>query len=107
MSAPGQAKILLATLTECTSGRGTIYLRGSLGASNLMAFGGEPSDQGRPTWNLYLVERPPREGAPADPGSRQPRQPHPRRPIPAASAGARAEPPKEHPAPRALARAPA
>ena len=43
-------RVLLATLTECTSARGTVYLRGWLGASNLVAFRGEPDEQGRPTW---------------------------------------------------------
>lgn len=93
MSAPSQAKVLLATLTECTSGRGPLHLRGLLGASDLVAFAGKPDERGRPTWNLYLVERPPRDGAPANPGSSPRRSPQPRRPIPPASAGARAEPP--------------
>ena len=96
MSAPGQAKVLLATLTECTSGRGTTYFRGWLGASNLVAFAGKPDDQGRPTWNLYLVERPPRDGAPAEPGSSSPGSPRPRRPNLPASVGARAEPERHH-----------
>jgi hypothetical protein len=59
------AKVLLATLTECTSGRGNMYLRGWAGASNLVAFRGEDDAEGRPTWNLYLVERQPREGSQA------------------------------------------
>ena len=56
-----QAKVLFATLTECESARGNVYLRGWAGASNLVAFRGEDDDQGRPTWNLYLVERQPKE----------------------------------------------
>ena len=53
-------------LTECTSARGVPYLRGWLGASNLVAFRGEPDERGRPTWNLYLAERPARaDDAPA------------------------------------------
>lgn len=64
MNAPPQARVLLAVLSECKSGRGTAYLRGWAGASNLVAFPGEPDDQGRPTWNLYLTERQPREGSP-------------------------------------------
>lgn len=96
MSTPAhQSKILLTTLTECTSDRGTVYLRGWLGASNLVAFPGEPDEHGRPTWQLYLTERPPRDAIPADPGSAPPRSPRPRRPGPPASAGARAEPPKQ------------
>jgi hypothetical protein len=61
MTGQQQAKVLLATLTECTSGRGNTYLRGWAGASNLVAFRGEDDDQGRPTWQLFLVERQPRE----------------------------------------------
>jgi hypothetical protein len=57
------ARVLLAELVECTSGRGKAYLRGWLGASNLVGFRGEPDDQGRPTWKLYLAERPPRADA--------------------------------------------
>ena len=57
-----QSRVLLATLTEAVSGRGNTYMRGWLGASNLVAFAGEPDEQGRPTWNLYLVERQPRDG---------------------------------------------
>ena len=60
-----EAKVLLAVLTECQSAGGNVYLRGWLGASNLVGFRGEPYDQGRPTWNLYLVERQPREGGQA------------------------------------------
>jgi len=36
MSGPQQARVLLAMLTECTSGRGNAYLRGWAGASNLV-----------------------------------------------------------------------
>ena len=54
--------MLFATLSECTSGRGTTYLRGWAGASNLVAFRGEDDEQGRPTWQLFLVERQPRDG---------------------------------------------
>ena len=67
-----QSKVLLATLTEAVSGRGNTYLRGWLGASNLVAFAGEPDEQGRPTWNLYLVERQARDAAAT--GSRKPQE---------------------------------
>lgn len=40
MNGPPQARVLFAVLGECTSGRGTIYLRGWAGASNLIAFRG-------------------------------------------------------------------
>ena len=67
-----QSKVLLATLTEAVSGRGNTYLRGWLGASNLVAFAGEPDEQGRRTWNLFLVERQPRDAAAT--GSRKPQE---------------------------------
>ena len=70
MNGPPQARVLLAVLSECTSTRGTMYMRGWAGASNLVAFRGEPDEQGRPTWQLYLVERQPRDGSPT-----------PRRPV--------------------------
>lgn len=65
LNGPPQARVLFAVLSECTSGRGTAYLRGWAGASNLVAFPGDPDDQGRPTWNLYLTERQPRDSPPA------------------------------------------
>src|SRR3954447_12872338 len=65
MSAAPQARVLLAVLTECTSGKGNTYLRGWAGASNLVAFRGDDDEVGRPTWSLFLVQRQPREGAPA------------------------------------------
>ena len=55
-----QARVLLAELVECTSARGNSYLRGWLGASNVVGFAGEPDEQGRHTWKLYLVERQPK-----------------------------------------------
>ena len=55
-----QPKVVLAELTECVSGRGTRYLKGYLGASNLVGFLAEPDEQGRPVWRLFLVERQPR-----------------------------------------------
>lgn len=75
MSDRRQAKVLFATLVERTSGKGNVYLSGWAGASNLLAFRGDDDDRGQPTWNLYLVERQPREGTsrPAN-SSRPPRQ---------------------------------
>jgi hypothetical protein len=61
------AKVLFAQLTECTSARGTRYMKGWAGASNLVAFQAEPDEQGRPVWRLYLAERQPRDGASAKP----------------------------------------
>jgi hypothetical protein len=56
-----QSRVLFATLTEAVSANGRPYLKGWAGASNLVAFRGEPDERGRPTWNLYLTERPPRQ----------------------------------------------
>ena len=63
MNGSPQARVLFATLSKCTSGKGTTYLRGWAGASNLVAFRGADDEQGRPTWNLYLTERQLREGS--------------------------------------------
>ena len=53
MSGQAQTRVLLATLIECKSARWA-------GASNVVGFRGNDDDQGRPTWNLYLAERPAR-----------------------------------------------
>ena len=87
MSGPQQARVLFATLTECTSGRGNVYLRGWAGASNLVGFRGDDDDQGRPTWNLYLVERQPREGGQASARRPQEREATSARATEPASAG--------------------
>ena len=55
-----QNKVLLAELVEHTSARGNTYLRGWLGATNLIGFRDDPDEQGRPIWRLFLVERQPR-----------------------------------------------
>lgn len=86
-----QAKVLLAELAECVSARGKPYLRGWAGASNLVAFRGEPDEQGRPTWKLYLVERQARDGS-ATAASRAPSGP-------AAAAGAPRAPSARYRAP--------
>ena len=54
---PSSSRVLLATLTECTSAAGRRYLRGWAGASNLVGFQGAPDAEGRPTWQLFLTER--------------------------------------------------
>jgi hypothetical protein len=56
-----QNRVLFARLTEAMSAAGRSYLKGWAGASNLIAFKGEPDEQGRPVWNLYLIERPRQE----------------------------------------------
>jgi hypothetical protein len=55
-----QSRVLLATLTECQSAKGRTYLRGWLGASNVVGFQGEDDEEGRPTWQLFLTERQPK-----------------------------------------------
>ena len=89
MSGPQQAKVLLATLTEHVSAKGKSYLRGWAGASNLVAFRGENDAEGRPTWNLYLAERQPREGAQAPARRPQEREATSARPTASPSAGIR------------------
>ena len=86
MSGPQQAKVLLATLTEHVSAKGKPYLRGWAGASNLVARG-ENDAEGRPTWNLYLAERQPREGAQAPARRPQEREATSARATEPASAG--------------------
>jgi hypothetical protein len=66
MNEPRQAKVLFAKLIECTSARGTKYLRGHAGANNLVAFRGVDDDQGRPTWELFLAERMQKPGVVSD-----------------------------------------
>jgi hypothetical protein len=65
-----QPRVLFATLTEGTSGRGNAYLRGWAGASNLLGFRGDDDEQGRQTWNLYMVERQSRDGRRRQPEAR-------------------------------------
>ena len=53
MSGPDR-KVLIATLWHRTSERGNEYLSGFLGKARIIAFRGEPTADGTPTWNLYL-----------------------------------------------------
>ncbi len=64
MSQERQSRVLLTRLTECVSAKGNRYMRGWAGENNLVAFEGEPDEQGRPRWDLFLVERRPVAGAP-------------------------------------------
>jgi hypothetical protein len=54
MSGPDR-KVLLATLWQRTSERGTEYLSGFLGKARIVAFRGEPTADGIPTWDVYLT----------------------------------------------------
>ena len=63
-SRPHEPKVLLMQLTQRTSGRGTTYMTGWLGKAKLVAFKGEPDEQGNERWDIYAAEPQPR-------GSRQ------------------------------------
>jgi hypothetical protein len=52
-------RIPLCRLYERTSARGTRYLIGRLGYARLIAFPGEPTEAGTPTWDVFLVEASP------------------------------------------------
>jgi hypothetical protein len=67
-------------LSEATSAAGRPYLSGWAGASNLVAFRGEPDEKGQPTWRLFLVERQPREGTGTGNGQARQREPAQARP---------------------------
>jgi hypothetical protein len=49
-------KLKLLTLTERTSGRGTVYLQGILNGLSVVAFRGEETQWG-PTWDVFVSER--------------------------------------------------
>ena len=104
MSGQPQARVLFATLTECESARGNVYLRGWAGASNLVGFRGEDDDPGRPTWQLFLVERPPKQDGQAP--ARRPQEREATSARPTASPGTGARPASSyHRAPRESATA--
>jgi hypothetical protein len=54
MSAAPPGKVLLCTLWERTSARGTQYLSGFLGKARVVAFRGPPTPDGIETWNIFL-----------------------------------------------------
>lgn len=60
MSGP---RVLLAVLSERTSAKGNAYLAGWLGKARVVGFRGDDDPYGNPTWNLYVSEPEPREGA--------------------------------------------
>ena len=59
------SRVLLTTLSRRTSTKGNEYLAGWLGRASVVAFRGGDDEQGRPTWQLFLVERQPHDGPPA------------------------------------------
>ena len=51
---PHDKKVLIAVLWQRTSAKGNEYLSGYLGEARVIAFRGEPTADGTPTWNIYL-----------------------------------------------------
>jgi hypothetical protein len=49
-----EPKVMLTTLCQRTSAAGNIYLSGFLGKARIVGFRGEPTEDGTPTWDLYL-----------------------------------------------------
>ena len=62
------SRVLLTTLSVRTSAKGNAYLAGWLGKASVVAFPGEADKFGNPTWDIFVAEPEPREGAP---GARQ------------------------------------
>ncbi|MFO1075873.1 MAG: hypothetical protein U1E17_24845 [Geminicoccaceae bacterium] len=60
-----QPRVLLTSLSIRTSAKGRSYLSGFLGKARVVAFEGEADKFGNPTWDIFLAEAEPREGAPA------------------------------------------
>ena len=58
-------RVLLTTLSVRTSARGRPHLSGFLGKSRVVAFEGEADRFGNPTWDIFVAEPEPRDGAPA------------------------------------------
>jgi hypothetical protein len=50
----GEPKVKLTTLWQRTSAAGNVYLSGFLGKARIIGFRGEPTEDGTPTWDLYL-----------------------------------------------------
>ena len=65
-------RVLLATLSVRTSGKGTAYLSGWLGKARVVAFAGEPDKHGNATWDLFVSEPEPRRDASEDANEHRP-----------------------------------
>jgi hypothetical protein len=63
MDRPKRPRVLLTTLSVRTSAAGRQYLSGFLAKARVVAFEGEPDRFGNPTWDLFLSEPEPRDGA--------------------------------------------
>jgi hypothetical protein len=48
-------RIRLAKLYERVSARGNRYLIGRLGLAKVVMFQGEPTEDGTPTWDVYVT----------------------------------------------------
>jgi hypothetical protein len=55
MTAAASDRIPFTRLYERTSARGNRYLLGRLGYARLIAFQGEPTAEGTPTWDVYIT----------------------------------------------------
>jgi 2-polyprenyl-6-methoxyphenol hydroxylase-like FAD-dependent oxidoreductase len=65
MNTTSNRRVLLTTLSARTSAKGNEYLSGYLAKAKVVAFKGEPDKVGNPTWDVYLSEPEPRDGATA------------------------------------------
>jgi hypothetical protein len=72
-------KVLLCSLWERTSAKGTVYLSGFLGKARVVGFRGESRPDGTQTWDLYLTPGKEQEEA-AGSRAQQARRPESRRP---------------------------
>jgi hypothetical protein len=62
--------VLLLKLHERTSAQGRPYLLGWFGKARLVAFAGEPDEQGHRTWSVFASEPEPRQAAGGTDGQR-------------------------------------
>ena len=58
-------RVHLTTLSVRTSAKGNAYLSGCLGKASVVAFAGEPDKHGNATWDVFLAQPEPRDGATA------------------------------------------
>jgi hypothetical protein len=75
MTFPVLAKVPLMTLTVRTSKNGNQYLSGFLGQASVVEFKGKTTYYGE-TWNIFLQERPAKNGQQGKPAPVQNTAPH-------------------------------
>jgi hypothetical protein len=63
MDRPKSPWVLLAILSLRTTAKGNRYLSGWLGKASVVGFPGEPDEHGNETFNLYVSEPEPCDGA--------------------------------------------